>query len=180
VYREGAGRRVGAIRRSLSDFAVVSGSAFGSLSDGFSSVYGFGPSSYYGTIGLYRLRRDEDSEVRRVGVDIQSPDHIAMVSREFPSAEIVEAPFRLIPPQIVSRRLDATVWFGGMPLPVQYINTLRAEPIDPASAGELLTSEAVVVAPADGAVHNLFAELDRDLLTKTFTHVVETGIQGEM
>ena len=57
VYREGAGRRVAAIARSLGDFAVMSRNAFDTLSGGFSAVYGFGPASYYGTIGLYRLRR---------------------------------------------------------------------------------------------------------------------------
>ena len=85
--------------------------------------------------------------MRRVGVDRESPDHIAMVTQEFPSAEVVGVPFRLIPPQIVSQRLDATVWFGGMPLPVQYMTTLRAEPLDIRASYSLLNSEAVIVAP---------------------------------
>jgi hypothetical protein len=178
VYREGAGRRARAITRNLGDFAVMSRSAFERFAGELSAVYGFGPGSYYGTIGLYRLRRDEDGPVRRVGVDKQSPDHVAMVRREYPSAEIVDTPFRLIPPQIVNRRLDATVWFGGAPLPVQYVSVLRAELVRGARTAGLLSSEAVVVAPTDGAAHNLFSELDGELLAKTFAHVVETGTQG--
>ena len=178
VYREGAGRRAGDITRSLGDFAVMSRNSFETFPGELSAVYGFGPGSYYGTIGLYRLRRDEEGPVRRVGVDKQSPDHVAMVAREYPSAEIVDTPFRLIPPQIVNRRLDATVWFGGVPLPVQYVSALRAELVSaPRSAG-LSSSEAVVVAPTGGAAHNLFSELDGELLTKTFTRVVETGTEG--
>ena len=130
VYREGAGRRAAAIARSLSDFAVMSRSSFDTFPGSFSAVFGFGPGSYYGTIGLYQLRRHKGGPVRRVGVDRESPDHMAMVTQEFPSAEVVGVPFRLIPPQIVSQRLDATVSFGGMPLPVQYMTTLRAEPLD--------------------------------------------------
>jgi len=178
VYREGAGRRVGAVARCLGDFAVMSRSAFETFPGDLSAVHGFGERSYYGSIGLYRLRRDEGGPVQRVGVDKESPDHVAMVTREFPSAEIVETPFRLIPPQIINRHLDATVWFGGMPLQVQYVNMLRAELVGAETTAGLLRSEAVVVVPTDGAAHNLFAELDRELLAKTFTHVVETGTQG--
>ena len=37
-----------------------------------------------------------------------------------------------------------------------------------------------MVAPTDAAVHNLFTELDRELLAKTFNHVVETDTRSAL
>ncbi len=179
VYQEGAGRRLDAVGRGLSDFAVMSGHAAGALaSSEIVPVLGFGPGSYYGTAGLYRLMRKGREPVARVGVDTESPDHRLMVGREFPGAEAVPTPFRLIPPQIVAGALDATVWFGGMALAAQYMAGLRAQHITGRRGDPLMSSEAVVVAAGGSAVQHLLLELDGELLMKTFDHVASTGGEG--
>jgi YhfZ C-terminal domain/Bacterial regulatory proteins, gntR family len=175
VYREGAARRMRAVENGLADFAVASTSALEGHDRSLRTACCFGPGSYYGDSQLYLLRRDDGAPVRRVGVDEHSPDHLAMVTASFPSAEIVVAPIRLIPLMIIDGRLDATIWFGGAALPVEYVNLLRTEVLE-ASIGGLLASQAVVVAPANGAVEHLFGQLDDGLLMTTYSAVLEAGL----
>lgn len=175
VYREGARTRMRAVERGLADFAVVSAHAFESNAGKLSVVYSFGPSSYYGTSSLYSLRRNDDCPIRRVAVDDHSPDHLAMVRYEYPDAEMVATPFRLIPARIAAGQLDATVWFGGTALPVEFVNSLRTQPVTTLDADELLASEAVVVSLADGAVAHVFTQLDHGRLARTFSRVVHAS-----
>ena len=174
VYREGAARRMRAVENGLADFAVVSTRALDGYGRSLRAAYCFGPGSYYGDSRLYLLRRNDGVPVRKVGVDEHSPDHLAMVTASFPSAEIVAAPFRLIPLMIIDGRLDATIWFGGTALPVEYVNLLRTEVLE-ANIGGLLASHAVVAAPADDAVEHLFGQLDDELLRTTYSAVLEAG-----
>ena len=62
----------------MSDYAFAAGGS------GCVAVHSFGPGSYYGVSGFYRLERSKSGPIRRVGVDTESPDHISMVTREFP------------------------------------------------------------------------------------------------
>jgi hypothetical protein len=174
VYREGAARRMRAVENGLADFAVVSTKALDGYGRSLSPAYCFGPGSYYGDSRLYLLRRTDGAPVRRVGVAEDSPDHLTMVTAIFPSAEIVVAPFRLIPLMIIDGRLDATIWFGGSALPVEYVNLLRTEVLK-ANIGGLHASRAVVAAPGGGAVEHLFGQLDDELLSTTYSAVLESG-----
>jgi hypothetical protein len=174
VYREGAGRRMRAVEEGLADFAVVSTNALEAYGRPLSAAYCFGPGSYYGNSRLYLLRRIDDAPVRRVGVDEHSPDHLAMITAGFPAAEVVAAPFRLIPLMIIDGRLDATIWFGGTALPVEHVNLLRTDELE-VDVGDLLAARAVVVAPTGGAVQHLFGQLDEELLQTTYTATLAAG-----
>lgn len=179
VYREGARRRLVAVERGLCDFAVMSETALEKTGSPLVAAHGFGPSSYYGSGSWFRLERRSPGAVVRVGADSESPDHVAMVRREFPEAKIISTPFRLIPPQIVHGALDATVWFGGMALPAEYLISLEANRLLLDATAEEPGSEAVVVAAEGKAVHHLLSELDAELLHKSFTQLVEAEQGGE-
>lgn len=173
VYREGASRRMRAVEDGLADFAVVSSRSL-SRRASLGAACGFGAGSYYGDNRLYLLRRSDDAPIRTVGVDEQSPDHVDMVTGLFPDAEIVPAPFRLIPPMIIDGRLDATIWFGGTALPVDHVNQLRTEAVE-LEASDLMASEALVAVIRDGAVAHLFKQLDATLLRATYAAVLDAG-----
>ena len=53
------------------------------------------------------------------------------------SAEVVDAPFRLIPPLIENGTLDATVWYGDMALAAHYMTALPVKRVRSGSSTAL-------------------------------------------
>lgn len=159
-YREGAMRRLSVINDERSaDFTIMSDYAANTLQVKHVR-YRFGPGSYYGHMGIYKLLPMRQRVIHKVGVDEMSPDHKAMTLAEFPGAEVVSVPFRLLPRQIIRGEVDATVWYGGTAVPVEYINHLRSEPALSKQSVEIAQAAAVLVVNPENPAFKVISLLD--------------------
>lgn len=167
LYREGAQRRVEAVSGGHADFTVMSAPAAATFPT-MAVARRFDRGSYYGDSGIFRLHRVGDDVVRRVGVDMGSPDHCELVASEFPGVETVDAPFRRTPSMIIRGSIDATVWYGGTVVPVSYLDRLEAHRAAAAKARQLTSVRAVVTAPADSAAWQLLHAADEASLLRDY------------
>jgi hypothetical protein len=173
THRAGAVRRVEAIKAGEFGFTVISRHTLDRV-HGVKTVCQFGPGSYYGTTGIYRLLARDGRRIERVGGYSDSPDHYDLVQAEFPEATIVDVPFRAIPHLILDGRVDATVWYGGAPIPGALINGLKTETARSKASEELASTPAVVVVAQRSPLYNLLQHLDRDLLERTYSVTVQS------
>lgn len=167
TYRAGALLRLKALEAGEVDFTIVSQQVVRQIGH-IVTVHEFPAGSYYGTTGIYRLLSRERAEVRRVGADRASPDHLALVEAEFPGGEILHIPFRDIPGMIARDELDASAWYGGSAVSGEYINHLRTEPATSQEAVALCQTPAVLVTSRQSPARNLLLHLDKALLDRVY------------
>lgn len=171
AYREGALKRVAALEAGHADFTVLSNRALDTIGR-VTPIHEFGPGSYYGDTGIFRLRRPGDVAVERVAADADSPDHSALVQAEFPGVRVFPVPMRRIPGIVAAGRLDATVWFGGTAIPVRYVGQLAIEPAVSDEATALNQASAVIAVCRDGRPYELLRALDKDVLRRAYEAIV--------
>ncbi len=174
TYRAGALRRLQAVREGQIDFTVVSQHTLAG-EDGVIAVHQFGAGSYYGTTGIYRLLRRDGGPIQSVGGCSESPDHYDLVRAEFPEAALVDVAFRTIPRLVVEGKVDATIWYGGTPVPGELVNALKTEPAQSTAAEELIQTAAVMVVASQSPAQNLFQSLDRGLLDRSYAAALHVG-----
>ncbi len=117
--RGGAGR-LAALRSGEYDLAVVSAGTWSdaarrSASTSSEVIRKLAPGTYYapGRLVVVTRQGQDWASIKRVAIDRESPDHVALTLSEFPLTEgfdYVDAPFPSVPAWVLRDRVDAGIW----------------------------------------------------------------------
>ena len=116
LFGHGSEQRAEALRTGLVQLAVMSNFAADELcqpDSGLAVEVSLEAGSYYAAdsvIVLARVPRDRIGPSPRIGIDPQSPDHIALTRREFPDSQYVDISYSHIPSALTRGIVDAAVW----------------------------------------------------------------------
>jgi hypothetical protein len=167
----GAQRRLKALSNNEADVATLSKQAQQSLSEEWqgelAAVEG-GPVQYYNPsllIVVERGKQRKERPVRRVGIDRDSPDHVALTEAEFAgmNVEFVDCRFIEVPTAILLGEIDAGVWHRRLTLIPPELAGLKVRPMR--NTGVLVSSSDIVSAvlcfqAKDSACEAVLREID--------------------
>lgn len=117
-HERGGTRRVESLAAGRTDVAVVSAGVFNAATERLgvdSPVRLLGPGSYYGAGRLVIVSRtaDDGRRRRRVAIDRDSPDHVALTEAAFgleAGYDYVDHPFPDVPAAVLRGDVDAGIW----------------------------------------------------------------------
>jgi hypothetical protein len=170
-FMRGAQRRLKALSNNEADVATLSKQAQQSLSEEWqgelAAVEG-GPVQYYNPsllIVVERGKQRKERPVRRVGIDRDSPDHVALTEAEFAgmNVEFVDCRFIEVPTAILLGEIDAGVWHRRLTLIPPELAGLKVRPMR--NTGVLVSSSDIVSAvlcfqAKDSACEAVLREID--------------------
>jgi hypothetical protein len=159
-HLRGGANRLSAVHKETHDLAVVSAGTWSERKTptptGLDVVRVLDPGTYYapGRLVVVTRTRDQDKPIRRVAIDRQSSDHVALTRAEFPESdgyEYVDAPFPSVPAWVLRERVDAGIWHetvSVVPLDIAGIDINELQRPAAATARDELSGATLVGSPA--------------------------------
>lgn len=152
-HLRGGTARIGALQDGDHELAVVSSAAWASM-DVSLPARKLPAGTYYGPGQLVLVSRlgEGTHAWRRVGIDLESPDHIAFTREYFaePGRSFAEVPFPEIPAAVLRGDIDVGLWHLVPSVIPLELAGLDAAPVDPeAFAGAWAEASAAVVVASD-------------------------------
>lgn len=162
--RGGAGR-VRAVRRGQHELAVVSSAAFASIAEPL-PYRALPAGTYYAPGQLVVVERADHTPTagpRRVGIDHDSPDHVAFTETYFPASTVqfVDVPFPEIPAAVLRRTIDVGLWHEAPSVIPLDLAGLTSSPADPAAFGDAWNASSAAVLVMSAQRRELRSVLDR-------------------
>ncbi len=122
------------------------------------------PGTYYGPGRLVVVSRTdaEPAQSRRVAIDRDSPDHVALTLGEFgdgPDVELIDVPFPSVPASVLRNRVDMGVWHTTRSVIPLDLAGLTTRPIT-SEARDAVSGAVLVASPARPELRSVLAELD--------------------
>ncbi|RFA16739.1 hypothetical protein B7R22_02470 [Subtercola boreus] len=180
LFRQGSRLRLQFLNSERVDFVVAS-AAVAHSGELPTAALSLGPYTYYGKDSVVVITPSgaERGNPKRVPVDRNSGDHYQLTQREFPDAELVEAPYPFIPELVVSGKFDAAVWHQTASSPLLVANGISIHPLTGprASTSEALDRAALIWRSADAAVGGFISEYFEPSMLKRIQREVMDGVR---
>jgi hypothetical protein len=161
LFRQGSKIRFQFLESSRVEFTVVSQMA-AAKAEPAATGWCLSRHTYYGKDSVVVITKigEIPDGAKRVPIDRNSPDHMALTQREFPNAELVDTPYLFIPELVAEGKLDAAVWHQTTSSPLLIASGLSLHPLSrPALDDDNLDSAAIVHRANDAGVGRLLSEI---------------------
>lgn len=174
TFIRGAQRRLERLRTGEADLVALSHGALHSMpapAREALTIIDAGPARYYSPelLVVVEGRPGTHSQPRRVGIDRDSFDHVALTEAEFPAGvdRFVTCRFHEIPAAILEGRIDVGVWHRQLTLISPELTGLLVRPMLVSiteSLGADALDAALCAAGGDAAVASVVGRLDTSLI----------------
>lgn len=182
----GGTRRVEAVNRGDYDVALTSAgvAAAASVRATTHLQLALPPGTYYAADQLTVVTRTGASRpIRRVAIDLSSPDHTRLTRAEFPesSHEYVECSFPLVPTAVLAGDVDAGIWHVTRTIIPLDLAGLTATPIRGAQTLEVWRSisAAVLIAGGRPELRGLLTRLDLTDIRQVQQQALQKAFDGQ-
>lgn len=180
LFRQGSKVRLKFLDSERVDFTVVSASVAHSQELQTASLT-LGPHTYYrkNSVVVITAAGAARGEPDRVPVDRNSKDHVDLTMREFPEAELVDAPYPFIPELVVRGDFPAAVWHQSNSSPLLVATGLSTHPLRHPSpnSSEALDRAALVWRSKDAAVSLIISEFFEPSFLEKVQREVMQGVR---